>query len=82
MTVLFCPFSPGQRTATESCEYITSVVIDCDWVPRMSLHSVTRLREEILDAISRARVHKLMILQVSGSVAAFRRDPPFHRACV
>ena len=49
-------------------------MIDCDWVPRMSLHSVTRLREEILDAISRARVHKLMILQVSG-VASFRRDP-------
>ena len=46
----------------------TTVIIDCDWVPRMSLHSVTRLREEILDAISRARVHKLVILQAMFKV--------------
>ena len=64
-------FSVSLTTISQLHNYTTTVIIDCDWVPRMSLHSVTRLREEILDAIARARVHKLVILQAMFKVRIF-----------
>jgi pimeloyl-ACP methyl ester carboxylesterase len=52
-----------RKTASESREYVTSLVLDCDLVSRLSVQAMTRLREEVLDSIARARVHKLMIFQ-------------------
>jgi hypothetical protein len=43
--------------------YVTSVVLGNDLVCRLSFRSLCRLRNDVLDAISRARVNKMMIMQ-------------------
>lgn len=42
---------------------MTSVVVGNDLVCRLSFRSLCRLRNDVLDAISRARVNKMMIMQ-------------------
>jgi sn1-specific diacylglycerol lipase len=67
------------KTAQECSEYVTSVVLDTDLVTRMSTHSMNKLREEVLDCIVRARVHKLFVLQavfkdVKSSAVMYRHE--------
>lgn len=47
----------------ECKEFVTSVVIGNDIVPRMSFPSICTLRDQILDAIARAKVNKTEILR-------------------
>jgi sn1-specific diacylglycerol lipase len=46
-------------------DFITTFILDSDVVPRMSLHSVEALRNEVLQAISRIKVPKHKIRSVS-----------------
>jgi hypothetical protein len=50
-------------TTQECSEYVTSLILDTDMVSRMSVHTMSVLRENVLDCIARAKVHKLMVLQ-------------------
>jgi hypothetical protein len=43
--------------------YITSVVLGSDMISRLSFFSLSKLREEVLDCIVRARVNKARVLQ-------------------
>ncbi len=43
--------------------FITSVVLCNDVVPRLNFFSICALRNEVLDAISRAKVNKMLIMQ-------------------
>ena len=43
--------------------FITTVVLGNDLVCRLNFRSLCRLRNDVLDAISRARVNKMMIMQ-------------------
>ena len=51
------------RTARECSSFVTSVILGTDMVPRMSFRALTDMREEVLDAIARARVSKSAILK-------------------
>ena len=59
--------TPGtcvDRTTAASCrDFITSVCLGSDIVCRLSIRSFSLLREEILDAVSRAKVNKIKIIQ-------------------
>lgn len=47
----------------ECAEYVTTVVLGNDLVSRLSYRALSKLRNDVLDAISRARVNKMMIMQ-------------------
>jgi len=51
-----------------SQDFITSYVLDADIVPRMSLHSVEGLRDDVLLTISRIKVPKHIAFQTSRSL--------------
>lgn len=55
MTILFC--------YKDVSNFVTSVVMGNDLVSRLNYHSVSKLRNDVLDAISRARVNKMFIMQ-------------------
>lgn len=50
-------------TAHEAKSYITSVVLGDDMVGCLSFHSLSELREQVLDCIVRSRCSKMSILQ-------------------
>ena len=52
-----------QRTAEETSDFITSVVLGEDAVPYTNLQTLSHLRERVLNALSRAKVNKSKILQ-------------------
>lgn len=56
--LLYCYLS-----STECQSFITSVALGNDLVCRLSFVSLCRLRNDVLDAISRARVNKMLIMQ-------------------
>jgi hypothetical protein len=43
--------------------FLTSVVIQNDMVSRLSLPKLCKLRHDVLEAISRAKVNKMLIMQ-------------------
>jgi hypothetical protein len=43
--------------------FLTSVVIQNDMVSRLSLPKLCKLRYDVLEAISRAKVNKMLIMQ-------------------
>ena len=47
----------------EFSSFVTTIVLGNDLVCRLSFRSLCRLRNDVLDAISRARVNKMMIMQ-------------------
>jgi len=47
----------------EFSSFITSVVISNDMVSRLSLPKLCKLRHDVLEAISRAKVNKMLIMQ-------------------
>lgn len=49
--------------STEYAHCITSVVLSNDIVPRLNFTSICVLRNEILDAICRAKVSKMLVMQ-------------------
>ena len=59
--------TPGSVLDKRSCKefstFITSIVMGNDLVPRLGFRSLCRLRNDVLDAISRARVNKMLIMQ-------------------
>jgi sn1-specific diacylglycerol lipase len=59
-----CFSPPGCVMSTRACaqSYITSYVLDSDVVPRMSLHSIVGLRNDILEMIARIKVPKHVAL--------------------
>lgn len=58
------PGSCVDRTTAAGCrDFVTSVCLGSDIVCRLSIRSLSLLREEILDAISRAKVNKMQIIQ-------------------
>lgn len=50
-------------TAFSTTEFVTSIVLDNDIICRTSALSLAKLRNEVLDSISRAKVSKMMIMQ-------------------
>ena len=52
-----------EATARECSSFVTAVILGADMVPRMSFRSLSDMREEVLDAIARARVSKSAILK-------------------
>ena len=50
-------------TARECSSFVTAVILGSDMVPRMTFPAMSALREQVLDAISRARVNKAHIMQ-------------------
>ena len=60
------------KLATESQEFCTSFVLDCELVPRLSLDSMEHLRDEILGIIGRIQVPKVEVAnQVLGGDGFF-----------
>jgi sn1-specific diacylglycerol lipase len=53
------------ETAHEAKSYATSVVLGDDMVGSLSFHSLSVLREEVLDSIVRSRCSKMSILQMT-----------------
>lgn len=51
------------ETAVEVSQYVTSVVLGNDIVPRLSYRSLCKFRDEILLSIARAKVNKTYIMQ-------------------
>jgi Lipase (class 3) len=49
------------RMATQCKDWCTSCVLDTDLVPRLTVESIERLRDEILDLIGRIKVPKAVI---------------------
>jgi len=52
-----------KRSCAEVASFVTTVVMGNDLVCRLSFPSLCKLRNDVLDAISRARVNKMMIMQ-------------------
>lgn len=50
-------------TARDCSSYITAVILGTDMVPRMSFRAMSDMREQVLDAIARARVNKAEIMK-------------------
>jgi len=50
-------------TARDCSNFVTSIILGTDMVPRMSFRAMSDLREQVLDAIARARVNKAVIMQ-------------------
>lgn len=48
---------------TDFSSFVTTVVLGNDLVCRLNFRSLCKLRNDVLDAISRARVNKMMIMQ-------------------
>lgn len=44
-------------------DYVTSVILGCDMIPRSSFRSVLSLKTTILDCISRAKANKFSIFE-------------------
>ena len=51
------------KMATQCKEWCTSCVLDSDLVPRLTVESIERLRDEILDLIGRVKVPKAVVAQ-------------------
>lgn len=51
------------QLSKEVSSFVTSVVMGNDLVCRLGFRSLNRLREDVLDAISRAKVNKMLIMQ-------------------
>jgi len=51
------------RLATECKDFVTSFVLDSDLVPRLSVHSMEQLRDEVLEMISRIKVPKMQVVR-------------------
>jgi sn1-specific diacylglycerol lipase len=51
------------KMATQCKEWCTSCVLDSDLVPRLTVESIERLRDEILDLIGRIKVPKSVVAQ-------------------
>ncbi len=51
-------------------EFCLSVVIYNDMVPRMSVRSIEKLRDEVLELIGRARCNKLTVMKLPWRKAA------------
>ena len=56
-----CVLSP--RLAEGCTEFLTSYVLDCDIVPRLSLSSMTSLRDNVLDMVARIKTSKYRVLR-------------------
>lgn len=58
------PASVLDRDSCEECRsFVTSFVLDNDLVSRLSFRSLCALRNQVLDAISRAKVNKVYIMK-------------------
>jgi hypothetical protein len=51
------------RTSVEIASYVTSIVLGNDLVSRLNFLSLCKLRNDILDAIARAKVNKMVIMR-------------------
>jgi len=51
------------RTAVDCSSFVTTVVLGSDMVSRLNIHSLAKLREEVLDSIGRCKVNKMVIMQ-------------------
>lgn len=52
-----------ETTAKEMTPYVTSIVLGNDLVCRLNFHSLVKLRNDVLDAICRAKVNKMVIMR-------------------
>ncbi len=52
-----------ETTSQEMTSYVTSLVLGNDLVCRLNFHSLVKLRNDVLGAISRAKVNKMMIMR-------------------
>jgi len=51
------------RTAVDCSSFVTTVVLGSDMISRLNVHSLAKLREEVLDSIGRCKVNKMIIMQ-------------------
>lgn len=51
------------RTAADCSSFVTTIVLGSDMVSRLNVHSLAKLREEVLDSIGRCKVNKMVIMQ-------------------
>lgn len=52
-----------ETTSKEMSSYVTSIILGNDLVCRLNFHSLVKLRNDVLDAISRAKVNKMVIMR-------------------
>ncbi len=57
-------FWPSQDHAAWTREFCLSVIIHNDMVPRMSVRSIEKLRDEVLELIGRVKCNKLTIMKM------------------
>jgi len=51
------------RTSVDCSSFVTTVVLGSDMISRLNVHSLAKLREEVLDSIGRCKVNKMIIMQ-------------------
>eukprot|EP01042_Synura_sphagnicola_P007128 gene7128-9128_t len=52
-----------ETTSLEMSSYVTSIILGNDLVCRLNFHSLVKLRNDVLDAICRAKVNKMVIMR-------------------
>lgn len=52
-----------ENTAKEVSSYVTSIALGNDLVCRLNFRSLVKLRHDVLEAISRAKVNKMVIMR-------------------
>lgn len=52
-----------ERSAREVVPYVTSVVLGNDLVSRLNFQALVQLRNEVLEAIARAKVNKMVVMR-------------------
>jgi len=68
--------SMSWEMATECKDFVTSLVLDSDLVPRLSIDTLERLRDDVLELLGRIRVPKMEIVSTfltSGILGFFRK---------
>eukprot|EP01041_Mallomonas_annulata_P007760 gene7760-15877_t len=59
-----CPGSIMDAKTSEDCKpFVTTLCLGNDLVCRLSVRSLAAMREQVLDAISRAKVNKMVVMQ-------------------
>jgi sn1-specific diacylglycerol lipase len=78
-----CFSPPGctlSKNMADSCkEYLTTYVLDDDIIPRLSLQSLERLRDDVLEMIARVKVTKREAICARRSCSAETNNMLLHR---
>ena len=77
--ICFAYSPPGATLTLNACEiikpFVTSVVLGKDMIPRMSLHAINTLRDEMVDAIANCKRGKWKV--ISGGCFCWSQETDF-----